>query len=554
MQVPDFCLYTGPTGGRILRVLRGLHAMQIIQQSAFGKPTFPLFKNEPLVIHRCPGGGKRALVIFVHGLGGSRYTTWGEFPTFLFRDFATQDPLALDLGFYEYRTALGRLRITRSIKLQTEAAVLADILRDFGDYQKIFFVVHSLGGILVKAAIANLVLRRDQKAGAALNKIDALIMMATPQDGSLWVPPFLSWITEDTRALAPHGSLLTGIAATFNEHIVSRTKDYRSDRILIPTSMVKAAEDMWVDAFSAGLGLNSEQQKLVRGYHTEIVKPTHSGSDAYVWVRGRIQEGLSLDRARLVDESSCSSVDGCIDRLTRDVGKLYEELWQAYVPALQADQPGGIEAPKAVALLEPIDQFARSGPIRRSLLDALGQLRVLLQADVSTQALELSVGRFLDEVTRYHCFRDSVFDELRAQGRVGDALRQEVLGWSNGVKRRSEDVIGTAAQIRASRQLDSAFTKEKEAELANHISVLLGAGEQMLGHLSFTRGRGDGRSELVGRLTEARQITLTLPGRLDSYKSELVKTIGLDLSEGDVYAKCKTVYEIMKRLLSKLRR
>ncbi len=98
-------------------------------------------------------------------------------------------------GFYESRIALGQLRISdlSSSRQKPPPRGHPERLRRLPD----FLVVHSLGGILVKAAIANLVLRRDQKAGAALNKIDALIMMATPQDGSLWFPPFFSWITED---------------------------------------------------------------------------------------------------------------------------------------------------------------------------------------------------------------------------------------------------------------------------------------------------------------------------------------------------------------------
>lgn len=406
--------------------------MQIIQQNAFEKPALPLFKNEPLVVHRRAEGHNRAIVIFVHGLGGNRYTTWGEFPTFLFDDFANPDPFALDLGFYEYRTAFRRLRITRSIKLVTEAAVLADIIRDLSDYQKIIFIVHSEGGILVKAAIANLVLRKDPRARIALTRIAALIMMATPQAGSLGILRLFSWINEDTKVLAPHSALLTEIAATFNEHVVSRTSDYRSDRTLIPTWMVKAAEDMWVDEFSAGLGLAREQQKLVHGSHTEIVKPSHSGSDAYRWVRDRIKESLSLDLSKLTDGASGNS--------------------------------------------------------------------------------------------------------------VGD--------WSNEVKQRSEDGISAAAEIRASRHLDSAYS----TELIDQISLLVGSGGPMLDQLQFIQGSGHGRGVLIAWLTEARQITKILPSWLDSYQSELTKTMGPDLGDGNVYTKARTVYEIMRQLLSKLGR
>jgi hypothetical protein len=69
---------------------------------------------------------------------------------------------------------------------------------------------------------------------------------------------------------------------------------------------------------------------------------------------------------------------------------------------------------------------------------------------------------------------------------------------------------------------------------------------------SATRGRGDGRSELIGLLTEALQITHPLPANLGIYKSELLKAIGEDLAEGAVYDKARTVYETMRQLRSVL--
>jgi hypothetical protein len=63
------------------------------------------------------------------------------------------------------------------------------------------------------------------------------------------------------------------------------------------------------------------------------------------------------------------------------------------------------------------------------------------------------------------------------------------------------------------------------------------------------RGRGDGRGEFIGWLTEARQISNALPSGLDSYRTELANAIGTELSKGDVYAKAQVVYEIMRQLL-----
>ena len=56
-------------------------------------------------------------MIFVHGFGGNRYTSWGKFPTFLFDDFPDQAPYALDLGFYEYRTGSRGAEATGAVNL-----------------------------------------------------------------------------------------------------------------------------------------------------------------------------------------------------------------------------------------------------------------------------------------------------------------------------------------------------------------------------------------------------------------------------------------------------
>src|SRR6266849_6296143 len=131
--------------------------MQIIGQDDFHVPDPLPSRKERLVIHRRTEGQHRAIIIFVHGFGGNRYSTWGKFPEFLFVDFPKEVRPELDLGFYEYRTAFRRIRFTRSVTIREEAGLLADQVRDLDDYGKIIFIVHSMGGILTKAAIGDLI-------------------------------------------------------------------------------------------------------------------------------------------------------------------------------------------------------------------------------------------------------------------------------------------------------------------------------------------------------------------------------------------------------------
>ena len=241
--------------------------------------------EEPLVIHaHQEPTSNHQLIIFVHGLGGSRYgkkATWGNFPSFLFADLPT-----LDIGMYQYRTLAGRLAFSKSVSLESEARVFADLIRDqLRAYKSVILVGHSMGGLLCKAVIHTLVTTADTDT---LARITGLILMATPQLGSLRVPRLLGLFSYDARALKPHSELVIAINRTFEDHIAIDENVNTLRKATIPTWAVEGIGDRWVDPLSAGIGLASSRRKVVRGSHTSIVKPQTNEADAYVWVRERL--------------------------------------------------------------------------------------------------------------------------------------------------------------------------------------------------------------------------------------------------------------------------
>jgi len=261
-----------------------------LSQSQFIEPdNNNSIQEEALVIHHREGTNHNQLIIFVHGLGGSRYgktATWGEFPTYIFADFPE-----VDVGLYQYRTLLARLKFWKSIDLETEAQVFADLLRDeLSRYVDIVLVGHSLGGLLCKAAISRLVKNTEKDT---LSRISGLILMATPQLGSMRVPRLLSWLSADFQALKPHGAFIAEINRTFENNLYSDERIARLDGVTIPTWAVLGASDFWVDQISAGIGLPSNRKKIARGSHTEIVKPKDKDSGIYSWVRDRIKVSVS---------------------------------------------------------------------------------------------------------------------------------------------------------------------------------------------------------------------------------------------------------------------
>ena len=245
--------------------------------------------DQALVVHqRTDPSSNDKLLIFVHGLGGSRYgttSTWGNFPRYIFEDVPE-----LDVGLYQYRTAISRWRITQSVSLQDEARVFADIVRDqLLQYNNIVLIGHSMGGLLCKAVIHRLVESGDRNT---LSRIGGLILMATPQLGSLRVPGFLSALSYDARALKPHGELVTQINRAFEDHIALDEHSDSLSKVTIPTWAVEGVSDLWVDSLSAGIGLASSRRKVVRGSHTSIVKPPSKDADAYTWVKQRLSIAL----------------------------------------------------------------------------------------------------------------------------------------------------------------------------------------------------------------------------------------------------------------------
>jgi pimeloyl-ACP methyl ester carboxylesterase len=257
------------------------------KQKQYEQPADPsAHRTEALVVHRQDHTPEAEnLVLFVHGLGGSRYGTWKLFPQFVFEDFPDAD-----VGLYQFTSALGRWRIWESVDLDAEARAFAGMLRDrLKQYKQITLIGHSMGGLLCKSAIHYLVTEGDS---VAIERISGLILMATPQLGSRWITPLIGRFLPDGRALRVHGQLMTEVQTTFANKIAVDEGVHTRRKITIPTWAVLGVNDYWVDPLSARIGLTSARVLSVRGMHTSIVKPKTKESDVYPFVRDAITKSF----------------------------------------------------------------------------------------------------------------------------------------------------------------------------------------------------------------------------------------------------------------------
>jgi pimeloyl-ACP methyl ester carboxylesterase len=234
------------------------------------------FESEPLVIHRRTDRPRNSrLVVLIHGLKGTRYgrkSTWGRLPGQLYQDLPE-----LDLGLYQYRSALLPSRLRRHVDVEGEAELLIGVLRAHKSYTSIVLVGHSMGGLIAKASVAALAVQAGGEE--MLRKICGLLLIATPQIGSHWVPKWAHWMTPETRTLSVHSDLCRRVNRVFQDHFDLRPVGDPHKPRKLPTWAVVAQDDLWVDRLSAEIGLKSGQVVLVPGSHTSIVKPV--GPDAY---------------------------------------------------------------------------------------------------------------------------------------------------------------------------------------------------------------------------------------------------------------------------------
>jgi pimeloyl-ACP methyl ester carboxylesterase len=268
-----------------------------LREDSFAEPD-PSRKHEydghPIVIHARSERNATELVLLVHGLTGHRYGYWGKLPQFLLEDL----PRA-DVGLYFYRTAWRRIGLMRSIDLEEEARVLACALRELWFYRSITIVAHSMGGILSKATVAELLNIQDSRT---LQRVRGLILMACPQLGSLRVPRILRFLSRDGRALLPHNRTIQRIDQVFSSRLaVDQTADPQ-DRHCLPTFAIIAAEDFWVDALSAGIGIPERQKHTVRAEHSTIVRPEDKNVDSYAFLRNCLDTSIGPELSRELEE------------------------------------------------------------------------------------------------------------------------------------------------------------------------------------------------------------------------------------------------------------
>lgn len=237
---------------------------------------------------------KKTLILFIHGLGGSK-ETWGEFPTIMSRDNAI-DTNRYDVVFHEYDTELLSLKsalpligtmgkfleipfvgsmTTGLSSALAELPTINELARrlhskiDFGSYapyERIYIVAHSMGGLIAQKYLVD---RLNQHEPL---KVKKLILYDVPNHGSSLATLATIYNHPQIKQLAKNSEFITELNRRSEFHAIDQE---------VETHYVVCSKGSVVDTASATAGYKKNTHELDRT-HTSIVKPIDSEDESYL--------------------------------------------------------------------------------------------------------------------------------------------------------------------------------------------------------------------------------------------------------------------------------
>lgn len=278
-----------PTADRLTRI-------QVKQQIDFTPIPFALCRA---ALHQRGIPPKTdSVVMFVHGLNGDGYSTWGEFPE---RMFLSSYGVKPDVAVFDYFSGKRRyLRVRPSVRQIAEE--LAHCIVELQQiYDQVFLIAHSLGGLISKDAV-RIYLQHYEREPHQVKRLAGLIQFASPLKGSRWAFRFFWPAIVEVRYLWRRASYQSTIHEFFDRSVDTTDLDRRGNRdYMLPTYAGYGEKDWVVDYKSATAGIFHKQQHEFRANHSKIVKPTMASHEQVTWVENTLSE-ISRNRAKVREQ------------------------------------------------------------------------------------------------------------------------------------------------------------------------------------------------------------------------------------------------------------
>jgi hypothetical protein len=285
------------------------------------------------VLHQisgCENAARLADVVFVHGLGGHAFETWSAskdpaslWPSWLGEEFPQIG--VWSLGYAASPTKLMRFNpFTRvrdagyGMPLATRATQVLDRMaqKNLGD-RPLFFISHSLGGLLVKQILRSSYDEVDQRKKRIFAQTRAVLFLATPHAGA-GLASFVSAFrlifnaTVTVQDLKAHDANLSNLYDWYRTKTVAiHTRCYYEQRELYGFTIVNSTS-AHPGSGDTPVGLDED--------HLSIAKPGNKYSQVYDAARDILRDFVLNEEnlaSRLAEAPINAEVEAEIVRVTR---------------------------------------------------------------------------------------------------------------------------------------------------------------------------------------------------------------------------------------------
>jgi pimeloyl-ACP methyl ester carboxylesterase len=237
-------------------------------------------------LHHISKAGKQSAfdLIFVHGIGGDPITTWTHDPSLQsWLNWLDEDHPDFGVFSIQYESSPSEWLGSESMPIYDRANNLLELLtsNDIGQ-RPIFFVGHSLGGLLIKKILQNAEDSGVARYRKIFDQTKAVVFIATPHQGSARVPTLnllrkVFKITELAKELDANNSALRD---TYNWY---RAKTFAT--LSFSETLATPSYGLIVDQSSSEPGVANAIAVPISADHFTISKPKSRTDLVYASVR-----------------------------------------------------------------------------------------------------------------------------------------------------------------------------------------------------------------------------------------------------------------------------
>lgn len=283
-----------------------------IQHLTTENRTQELFKPD---LKDCPKSNEnRKVIVFVHGLGGDSVGTWYNESSDAFWPRLMRDDKRFekfDIFSYGYRTDL----VADVPEIPDIAANMQNVLDSSGvmQHDEIYFVVHSLGGIVTRAYLL--------RAAAVMPKVKLVHFFGTPGDGS-GLADLLSVMLPKAN---PQDEALRIMRS--GSYLAEQLNQWRSltDRSTVTACSCESDAIPGLGIFVVPYGscalMCDTSVHSVRGNHFEIVKPKDQKAEPYQALFGQVTRLA----APVSKPDPFQALMGVLERIRKEVEALQQD-------------------------------------------------------------------------------------------------------------------------------------------------------------------------------------------------------------------------------------